>query len=114
MNQPTQNFVHESQKERWIKYGANVGLVSLIVIALAILVGYLAQKYDKRLDTTIGGLYSLKPQTVNIIKENTQKVKLVSLYSSKAVRSRWYSCSRPRNSVRRRAVAPNASSSASP
>ena len=83
MSTEKQQFVHESQKERWMKYGANVALVSLSVVILAGLVIYLSQRYDKRLDTTAAGLYSLKPQTVNIIKDNTQKIKLVSLYTAK-------------------------------
>lgn len=80
MSSPNQNFVPESQKERWVKYGLNVLAASIIVVVLAGLVAYLAQKYDKRLDTTAAGMYSLKPQTVNIIKANKQKIKLVSLY----------------------------------
>jgi hypothetical protein len=71
----------ESQKQRWIKYGANVILASVVVIALAVVVTYLAQRAKVRLDTTQAGLYSLKPQTVNIIKDNKQKIRLVSLYA---------------------------------
>jgi phage host-nuclease inhibitor protein Gam len=78
-----QQFVAESQKERWMKYGANVALSIIVVILLAGLVTYLAQKFSKRVDTTEAGLYSLKPQTVNLIKDNKQKIKLVSLYSAK-------------------------------
>src|SRR4051812_30636763 len=72
----------ESQKERWIKYGANVALVSIVAIILAGLITYLAQRTARRWDTTAGGAYSLKPQTVNLIKDNKQKVKLVSLYTA--------------------------------
>src|SRR5215211_2435760 len=71
----------ESQKQRWIKYGANVVLASVVVIALAVVLTYLAQRANKRVDTTKAGLYSLKPQTVNIIKDNKQKIRLVSLYA---------------------------------
>ncbi|HEV2294983.1 MAG TPA: Gldg family protein [Tepidisphaeraceae bacterium] len=71
----------ESQKQRWVKYGANVVLASVVVILLAIILTYLAQRTNQRLDTTASGLYSLKPQTVNIIRDNKQKIKLVSLYA---------------------------------
>lgn len=71
----------ESQKERWVKYGANVGLTVVVAILLSILVIYIAQRNNERIDTTASGAYSLKPQTVNIIKDNKQKITLVSLYT---------------------------------
>lgn len=83
MSTEKQQFVREDQKERWMKYGANVALATLIVLFLAGMVIYLGQRFDHRIDTTKAGLYSLKEQTVNIIKDNNQKVKLVSLYSGK-------------------------------
>ncbi|HVT90498.1 MAG TPA: Gldg family protein [Tepidisphaeraceae bacterium] len=88
MSNIPQNFTPESQKERWVKYGANVALASILVIVLAIAVTYLAQRFDHRMDTTAAGLYSLKPQTVNLIKDNTQKIKLISLYSAKDQRQK--------------------------
>src|SRR5258708_4720290 len=71
----------ETQAERWLKYGGNVVLASFVVILLAVLAIYLVQRSPKRLDTTAAGLYSLKPQTVNIIKDNPQKIKIISLYT---------------------------------
>ncbi len=71
----------ETQQQRWVKYGANVAIVSIVVIVLAGLIGYLAQRYHWRMDTTSAGMYSLKPQTIAIIKNNTQPVKIVSLYT---------------------------------
>ena len=71
----------ETQKERWVKYGANVLIASVVVVVLAGLIIYLAQLTRRRIDTTQSGVYSLKPQTVNIIKNLDSKVKLVSLYT---------------------------------
>ncbi len=71
----------ESQKERWLKYGGNVVLATVVVILLAVLLVYLSERKSKRIDTTATGLYSLKPQTVNLIKDNTQKIKIISLYT---------------------------------
>lgn len=73
----------QTQKERWLKYGANVGLMTIIVILLAVFLTWLAQsrKASARIDTTSAGLYSLKPQTINLIKDNTQKIRIVSLYT---------------------------------
>src|SRR5438477_6211580 len=76
-------FTPETQKQRWVKYGANVALAIVVVILLAGLLTYGAQRVDRRVDTTEAGIYSLKPQTVNLIKDNTQKLKLVSLYAAK-------------------------------
>ena len=70
----------ETQKQRWIKYGGNVVLTVVVVIVLAILVVAIAQRSNARLDTTASGVYSLKPQTVNIIKDLKEPIKLVSLY----------------------------------
>jgi hypothetical protein len=72
----------ESQKQRWLKYGSNVAITSLIVIALAVLVVYLAQSARRRVDTTTAGQYSLKPQTLNIIRDLKKPVRLISLYSA--------------------------------
>src|SRR5688572_26482418 len=76
---------HESQQERWIKYGANVVLVTVVVIALAGILTYLAQRAGKRIDTTAGGAYSLKPQTANILRDLKGKTKIVSLYTKEII-----------------------------
>src|SRR5206468_232341 len=41
----------------------------------------------RRLDTTAMGVYSLKPQTVNLIKSLKVPIKMVSLYSAEAKRA---------------------------
>ena len=84
-----QGPVFDTQKERWLKYGTNVGLVSIIVILLALAVTWAAQspKVSARIDTTSSGRHSLKPQTLNIIKDNAQQVRLISLYTRVKARS---------------------------
>ena len=79
-----ENTQPDSQKQRWLKYGSNVAIGSIVVIALAVLLIYLAQSAHRRIDTTRGGLYSLKPQTLNIIKDLKSSVKLISLYTTVA------------------------------
>jgi hypothetical protein len=71
----------QTQHQRWITYGANVAMVSVVVLLLAVAVTWLAQELNTRVDTTSAGLYSLKPQTVNIIRDNKQTIKIVSLYT---------------------------------
>ncbi len=74
-------FTTENQRQRWIKYGGNVLLTAVIVIVLALVLIAISQRQHKRFDTTQNKEYSLKPQTINIIKDLNQPVKLVSLYS---------------------------------
>ena len=76
-----QKFQTETQKQRWVKYGANVVLATVVVIALGVTVTVLAQGTGRRVDTTAAGVYSLKPQTVNIIRDLKAPIKLVSLYT---------------------------------
>jgi hypothetical protein len=74
-------FNAESQKERWLKYGGNVALTVVVVILLSLLVVYAAESHPLRKDTTAGGIYSLKPQTVQLVSTLPQKVKLVGLFT---------------------------------
>src|SRR4051812_7607844 len=75
----------ESQRDRWLKYGGNVALaVVVVIVTAALLIWCFQTRYlSARVDTTKAGLYSLKPQTVNIIKNNKQPIKIVSLYTPK-------------------------------
>src|SRR5437870_656207 len=75
------NLKRETQQQRWIKYGANVALTVVVAVILAALITYLAQRFNRRIDTTATGAYSLKPQTINIIKDLKSPVRIVSLYS---------------------------------
>jgi hypothetical protein len=86
MSQPPSNPPYETQHERWLKYGANVALSVLVGIALVILCTFLAQSRDKRIDTTAQGVYSLKPQTLSIIRNLKNPIKIVSLYSKESNR----------------------------
>src|SRR5256885_5334023 len=57
--------------------------MSVVVILIAAAVIWLFQMIAARVDTTKSGMYSLKPQTINIIKSNSQPIKIVSLYTPK-------------------------------
>src|SRR5689334_16542068 len=80
-NNKNQNRVRpENQAERWIKYGSNVALTIVLVIVLAILFTWGFQRANLRADTTRGGSLSLKPQTIQVLKQLKQHITLVSLY----------------------------------
>ncbi|HZL38393.1 MAG TPA: Gldg family protein [Tepidisphaeraceae bacterium] len=83
--------LHEDQSQRRVKYGANVVLVSVMVIALAAFAVWLAQSQDLHLfgkrfslrarpDLTSNSSNTLKPQTVAIVQDLPKKVTLVCLY----------------------------------
>jgi len=78
--QNTGGYQPEAQTQRWVKYGSNVALAVVLVIVLAGLFTYIAQAHDWRLDTSAEGFNSLKPQSLNLIHNLNQEVKLVSLY----------------------------------
>src|SRR5688500_2302264 len=77
----TQGVRPETQQERWITYGGNVVLVSVVVLVLAIVIAWLAQEAHARVDTTTARRYSLQPPPADIIKNNQQPETLVSLYT---------------------------------
>jgi hypothetical protein len=76
-------FAVETQRERWVKYGANVLLTCVVAVLLAGFLVYISQRHNVRTDTTASGAYSLKPPTVQLIKNAPQKVKLVGLFPRK-------------------------------
>ncbi len=80
-------FTPETQSQRWVKYGANVALAIILIVVISALLVYIAQRHDARIDTTSNGVYSLKPQTLTVIKEIPKSpnggpgITLVSLYT---------------------------------
>ncbi len=71
----------ESQSQRWIKYGSNVALAIVLAILLAGLLTWFVQKANARADMTLNGSLSLKPQSLQVLKELKQHITLVSLYT---------------------------------
>lgn len=70
----------ETQLQRWIKYGGNVALTTVVVVLLAAAVVYVAQRHPRRVDTTVAGVHSLKPQTLAVLSDLKGKYRIVSLY----------------------------------
>lgn len=79
MSESTINI--ENQSQRWRKYGLNVALSIIIVLVLGSVVVAIAARADHRFDTTAGGEYSLKPQTLNIVHDLKEPITIVSLYT---------------------------------
>ena len=70
----------ESQEQRWVKYGANVALNIVLVIAIGCIAVYAAQRFNRRSDVTSNAIFGLKPQTVKIIEKLDKPVEIVALY----------------------------------
>lgn len=70
----------ETQQTRRAKYGLNVAVA--LIAAAGVFGGmvYIAGDMKWRADMTRSGDFSLKPQTKNILSEQSSKVRLVSLY----------------------------------
>ena len=73
---PAASFTPETQSQRRLKYGANVVLTGVIVVVLAGFLTYIAQRKNWRSDTTAGGDYSLKPQTVAVLDSLESRMRL--------------------------------------
>ena len=54
--------------ERSTKYGANVLLASVVFVAVLGLVNYISTRHHHRFDLTEQGVFSLSPQSINVVK----------------------------------------------
>ncbi len=63
-------------KKRQTKYGAYLTAYTVIVLAILAAANYLAQRYDKSLDTTSNKIFSLSDQTKKIIGNLKQDVRI--------------------------------------
>lgn len=77
----------ETQHERWMKYGANVALMCVVVVVLAGILIWasrgtttLTSHLHARPDLTGDASNKLRPQTVEIIRNLPSKITLVSVY----------------------------------
>jgi len=66
---------------RSTKYGANVALLILIVLAIIVLVNVLASTHNKRFDLTEEKRYSLSPQTVKLLKSIPGEIEVICFYT---------------------------------
>ena len=63
-------------KKRQTKYGAYLGVYVLVVLAILGAGNYLANRYNKTLDTTSNKIFSLSDQTKKVVGNLTQDVKI--------------------------------------
>jgi ABC-type uncharacterized transport system involved in gliding motility auxiliary subunit len=61
---------------RSTRYGANAALYTSAFIGLLIAINYLAAHYPRQFDLTVERVYSLSPQSLNVVKNLKQPLKL--------------------------------------
>lgn len=62
--------------QRSTKYGAGSALYTLLFIAILVLVNYLSTRHYHRFDMTEAGVFSLSPQSVNVVKQLQQPLEI--------------------------------------
>ncbi len=62
--------------ERSTKYGANVLVSSLVFVAVLGLLNYISVRHHHRFDLTEQGVYSLSPQSVNVVKNLNEDLQI--------------------------------------
>jgi ABC-type uncharacterized transport system involved in gliding motility auxiliary subunit len=60
--------IHEYLLKRSTRYGANAVILSLLVLVILFLVGFLAERHPLRVDMTDAGEYTLSPKTLNVLQ----------------------------------------------
>ena len=66
---------------RPFRHGANALFYSLVVLAIAGALNFLAARHNRRFDMTAEGVHSLSPQTIQILKGLDEDVTVAAFYS---------------------------------
>lgn len=67
---------------RTTRYGANALVYSVAFIALIVAINYLANRHDRRFDTTEEKVFSLSSQSINVVKNLQQPLKLYGFFQA--------------------------------
>jgi len=65
---------------RTTRYGANAAIYSLAFIALLVAINYLANRHDRRFDTTQEKVFSLSTQSINVVRNLTRPLKFYGFF----------------------------------
>jgi ABC-type uncharacterized transport system involved in gliding motility auxiliary subunit len=69
-------------KSRMFRYGSSAIASVLVVLSIMVVINYLANRYNYRVDTTEGKIYSLSDQTTTILGALPTDVHVVAFFSS--------------------------------
>ncbi|HVM96073.1 MAG TPA: Gldg family protein [Candidatus Acidoferrales bacterium] len=68
--------IREVVSDRSTKYGANVLVGSAVFLAVLVILNYLSARHSHRFDLTEQGVYSLSPQSINVVKALDKELKV--------------------------------------
>ena len=74
--------IHSYLLKRSTRYGANAVILSLLVLVILFLVGFLAERHPWRLDMTDAGAYTLSPKTLNVLQGLSKPIDIYVYYDS--------------------------------
>ncbi len=72
---------HQVITGRTVRYGVHATLASALFVGILVFVNWYVNKYDKRWDLTNEGVFSLAPQSVDVIKKLQKPLKLAYFVS---------------------------------
>lgn len=68
LNEPKLPVKNDSVSARRTRFGATAGLYTIVIIAILVLVNWLANRYNKTYDTTSNKRYTLSQETTKMVK----------------------------------------------
>jgi ABC-type uncharacterized transport system involved in gliding motility auxiliary subunit len=74
-------------KGRQVRYGGNALLMILLFIGILAMVAFLGQRYSKRVDLTANRVFSISEQTVKVLDNLDQPVKIWAFYAATSSRT---------------------------
>ncbi|MCI0454076.1 MAG: GldG family protein [Candidatus Dadabacteria bacterium] len=78
------------KRKRFLLYGANALVLSLIVLGILIVLNYLAYKRDSRLDVTEEKLHSLSDQTIKVVNNLDKEIEVLAFFKEVGVDRREF------------------------
>jgi ABC-type uncharacterized transport system involved in gliding motility auxiliary subunit len=78
------------KRKRFLIYGTNAFIFTLIILGIFIILNYLAFKHDSRFDVTEGRLYSLSNQTIKVVKNLDKDIEVLAFFKEVGVDRRGF------------------------
>ena len=78
--------IHSYLLKRSTRYGANAVILSVLVLVILFLIGFLAERHPWRHDMTDAGAYTLSPKTLNVLQGLSKPID-IHVYYDRSTRS---------------------------
>jgi hypothetical protein len=82
-----------AQKQRWVKYGLNVGVLIFAALVIVVLLNWIAARNSTRwgrIDATKMQQYSLSPQTLSVLGKLDRPVNITMLYAAQSADAQYF------------------------